>query len=200
MSKVQKIIELLGINKNQETAQRIIENMMKHIHDKKTYCENESLLFHLLGVDAVQDILTEPEVISLHEKIKYIIGMGSESLTESNRLYSYYFESKEATRDINKIDKKLYKWNAVPENNNPPEKIDKSQFKWDSLTERNDPMVSGDKKQKVAYYDSVNNTYLGQDVNQDLIMALLAQGILLMPDHMKKAERNIHKKDGSEMT
>lgn len=188
MSKTKRVIELLGIKKHIGTAEKIIENMQSNLNNLEVYCASEALLFNILGIDTLKEAsaISEETIIELHDKIKFIMGMSVEMLTESNKLYSFYFESKQISRDINKINKKNFRWN-----------------KWDSLNETDvpDPAVTGDKgiKKDVAYYDSKTNKYLGQEVDAQLIMKFAAQGIVLMSDHYKKADRNVHKRDGSEM-
>jgi hypothetical protein len=184
--KIKKILELLGIPKEKESITRsTIERMIKSAEEDSLtrYCENEAMLFNILGVDRLveKNLLTENEIQDLHDKIKYIVELNSETLNEAKRLYNLYFETKQASRDIKKIKKESVGFFDYI-GGSTPEKI--------RINERTDPMVSGDKKQKIEYYDSVKMTYKGQEVNQDLIMRLLYQGIILMPDHARKADPN----------
>lgn len=177
MAKIEKILDLLGIEHNRKAMSEVIKMMIENVNNLQEYCKYETILFSSMGVDTVtkKGLLTESELQDLHDKIKFIMGMGSGSLNESQRLYSYYFESGRAGRDINNITK-----------------IKKDDFKWNNLSE-NMPDVSGDKSEKFVVFDSMTNTYKGKPVTPKLIYDLLAKGIILVPSQNVKAQAHINR-------
>ena len=168
--KIEKIIELLQIPKDlKKTSGHILFRMHRALkeNDLKSYCESESILFDIMGVNKVleSNLLTESEVQNLHDKIRYMVELDT---SESHRLWEHYFKTDEASRGI--------------------EIVSKDDFKWDKLSENT---VPDRKKIVVKTYDSETMEFEGEPVTAESIKKKIEQGIILMPSHVKKSDLNM---------